>query len=36
MSQWLPSSAYKFLPFLPQVKKYRQAEAVIKAKHNLV
>lgn len=35
MSSWLPSSAYKLLPWLPQVKRYNQAMAIIKKKHNL-
>jgi glycosyltransferase involved in cell wall biosynthesis len=35
MSSWLPSFAYKLLPFLPQVKKYNKAVSVIKAKHHL-
>lgn len=35
MSQWLPSFIYKFFPFLPQVKKYQEAERTIKNKHNL-
>jgi glycosyltransferase involved in cell wall biosynthesis len=35
MSFWLPSIAYKLLPFLPSVKKYNKAFAVIKAKHHL-
>lgn len=35
MSHWLPSSAYKLLPWLPPVKKYNQAMAIIKKKHNL-
>ncbi len=35
ISSWLPSFAYKFFPFLPAVKKYQRAMAVIKAKHNL-
>lgn len=35
ISSWLPASAYKLLPFLPSVKKYKQAVAIIKAKHNL-
>jgi glycosyltransferase involved in cell wall biosynthesis len=35
ISSWLPSFAYKILPFLPQVKKYKQAERVIKRKHQL-
>jgi len=35
MSNWLPSLAYKLLPFLPAVKKYNQAKAIIFKKHNL-
>jgi glycosyltransferase involved in cell wall biosynthesis len=35
ISSWLPSFAYKLLPFLPQVKKYKTAVTNIKAKHNL-
>jgi len=35
MSSWLPSAAYKFLPFLPAVKKYRAALEIIKNKHGL-
>lgn len=35
ISSWLPSFAYKFLPFLPRVKKYRHAEAILRAKHHL-
>jgi glycosyltransferase involved in cell wall biosynthesis len=35
ISSWLPSFAYKLLPFLPQVRKYKQAERVIKKKHQL-
>lgn len=35
MSHWLPSPAYKLLPFLPAVKRYNQAKAVIIKKHNL-
>ncbi|MDO8592874.1 MAG: glycosyltransferase family A protein [bacterium] len=35
MSNWLPSLAYKLLPFLPNVKKYKQATQVIKTKHHL-
>jgi len=35
MSHWLPSSAYKFLPFLPAVKRYNLAKAIIIKKHNL-
>jgi glycosyltransferase involved in cell wall biosynthesis len=34
MSAWLPSFLYK-IPFLPQVKKYRLAEKIIKSKHGL-
>lgn len=36
MSSWLPSFAYKLLPFLPTVKKYRAALKTIKDKHGLV
>jgi len=35
ISSWLPSAAYKLLPFLPAVKKYNKAMAVIYAKHHL-
>lgn len=35
ISSWLPSSAYRFLPFLPIVKKYNRAKNIIKQKHNL-
>ncbi len=35
ISSWLPSFAYKLFPFLPEVKKYKKALAIIKAKHNL-
>lgn len=35
MSDWLPSLAYKLLPFLPKVKKYNQAKETIKKKHKL-
>jgi glycosyltransferase involved in cell wall biosynthesis len=35
ISSWLPSFAYKLLPFLPAVKKYKAAMAVIYAKHQL-
>ncbi|MFW5888459.1 MAG: glycosyltransferase family A protein [Patescibacteria group bacterium] len=35
ISSWLPSFAYKLLPFLPQVKKYKRAEKIIKRKHML-
>ncbi len=36
MSYWLPSFAYKIFPFLPRVKKYKQAVEIIKKKHNLI
>ena len=35
ISSWLPSFAYKLLPFLPAVKKYQRALAIIKVKHGL-
>lgn len=35
ISQWLPSFIYKILFFLPQVKKYKEAERIIKEKHGL-
>jgi glycosyltransferase involved in cell wall biosynthesis len=35
ISQWLPSFAYKLLPFLRSVKKYQDAETIIKKKHGL-
>lgn len=35
MSRWLPKAAYQLLPWLPAVKKYRQAAAVIQRKHHL-
>lgn len=35
ISSWLPAFAYKLFPFLPSVKKYRTAMAVIKNKHGL-
>ncbi|MBU4455557.1 glycosyltransferase family 2 protein [Patescibacteria group bacterium] len=35
ISSWLPSFAYKFMPFLPNVKKYKKAMEIIKKKHNL-
>jgi len=35
ISNWLPSCAYKYLPFLPAVKKYKKALAIVKAKHKL-
>ena len=36
MSSWLPSFAYKYLPFLPAVRKYKAAMKIIKGKHHLV
>lgn len=35
ISSWVPSFAYKLFPFLPAVKKYKAAMAVIYAKHQL-
>lgn len=35
MSHWLPSFAYKLFPFLPKVRKYKQAEEIIKKKHGM-
>ena len=35
ISSWLPSFAYKIFPFLPTVKKYQKAKAIIYAKHQL-
>jgi glycosyltransferase involved in cell wall biosynthesis len=35
ISNWLPSLVYKLLPFLPSVRKYKQAEKIIKEKHRL-
>lgn len=35
MSNWLPSFAYRFLPFLPEVKKYNKAKEIIFKKHKL-
>lgn len=35
ISNWLPSFAYKLLPFLPTVKKYNKAMEIIKKKHHL-
>lgn len=35
MSHWLPALAYKYLPFLPAVKKYNEAKKIIYKKHNL-
>ncbi len=36
ISTWLPSFAYKLMPFLSSVKKYKKAMAIIKQKHALV
>lgn len=35
MSSWLPSFAYKLMPFLPSVKKYKKAMEIVKRKHNI-
>jgi len=35
MSNWLPKFAYKLLPFLPAVKKYKNSVEIIRKKHNL-
>lgn len=35
MSSWLPSFAYKLMPFLPSVKRYKKAVEIIKKKHCL-
>lgn len=35
ISSWLPSFAYKLLPFLPSVKKYKAAFKIIQEKHGL-
>ena len=35
ISSWVPSFAYKLLPFLSSVKKYKAAMAIIKQKHAL-
>jgi glycosyltransferase involved in cell wall biosynthesis len=36
MSNWLPSFAYKLLPFLPTVRKYQRAVRIVKEKHGLL
>ena len=36
ISSWLPAAAYKLLPFLSNVKKYKEAVSIVKAKHNLL
>ncbi len=35
ISYWLPSFAYKYLPFLKAVKDYKAAKEIIKVKHSL-
>ncbi|MFA6393385.1 MAG: glycosyltransferase family A protein [Patescibacteria group bacterium] len=35
MSSWLPSFAYKLMPFLPAVKRYNRALKIIKKKYGL-
>lgn len=35
ISSWLPSFAYKYLPFLKTVKKYQSALKIVKDKHGL-
>lgn len=35
MSHWLPRFAYKFMPWLKEVKKYKQVMEIIKIKHKL-
>lgn len=36
MSSWLPSWAYRLMPWLPAVNKYNQAREIIYRKHKLV
>ncbi|MEI8361506.1 MAG: glycosyltransferase family A protein [bacterium] len=36
ISNWVPSFAYKVMPWLSAVKKYKQAFEIVKAKHKLV
>lgn len=36
ISSWLPAFAYKLLPFLPKVKRYKEAVRIIKNKHGLL
>lgn len=36
MSSWLPSPCYKFCPFLPKVKRYKEAMKVVKEKHGII
>jgi len=35
ISSWLPAAAYKYLPFLPAAKRYKQAIKIVKDKHGL-
>jgi glycosyltransferase involved in cell wall biosynthesis len=35
MSSWLPGFAYKFLPFLSMVKKYKEGMRTVKEKHGI-
>lgn len=35
ISSWLPSFVYKLLPFLPNVRKYKNAVKIIKEKHKI-
>lgn len=35
ISTWLPKAAYKLLPFLPAVRKYKKSVQIIKQKHDL-
>lgn len=35
ISSWLPSFTYKLLPFLPQVKRYKEALRIVKEKHGI-
>lgn len=36
MSGWMPGFFYKFLAFLPKVKKYKKAVEIVKKKHGLI
>lgn len=36
ISSWLPAIAYKLLPFLPTVKKYKKALEIVRKKHGLL
>jgi glycosyltransferase involved in cell wall biosynthesis len=36
ISSWLPAFAYKLFPFLPAVKKYKEAIHIVKEKHGLI